>query len=234
MWMVTELEISSIRIILDDSVRSLGVHIVYGIVSGVTVEKDRVDIREYAERLAKKLVAEYSVERLREHPIIRAYRDFYWRLGIDPTKTRPSSEALLRRVLRTRTIPLINNVVDSGNFASLETLVPIGLYDIDRIKGQLRLRLSREGEVFDPIGGSRELLSEGLPVLADDEKIIHLYPHRDSRHTMIRPSTKNVLVVACGVPNVPSTLIREAASKTIEYILRFAGGIQVGELIYER
>lgn len=228
------MEISSIQITLDERVRSLGVHIAYGVVKGVTVERDRVDVREYAEQLARRLIAVYSVERLREHPIIRAYRDFYWRLGIDPTKTRPSSEALLRRVLRTKTIPLINNVVDSGNFASLETLIPIGLYDIDRIRGQLKLRLTSEGEVFDPIGGSKELLDEGLPVLADDEKIIHLYPHRDSRHTMIRPSTRNVLIVACGVPNVPSTLVREAANKAVEYILRFAGGVRVGELVYER
>jgi len=130
-------------------------------------------------------------------------------------------------------MPLINNVVDAGNFASLETLVPIGLYDIDKVKGMLRLRVSREGEVFDPIGGSREILSEGLPVLADEEKIIHLYPHRDSKHTMIRVSTKNVLVVACGVPKVPSSLVKEAASKTINYILRFAGGVTTGEVIHE-
>lgn len=221
------------RIILDDKVRTMGVHVAYGVVYNVIVEKDRVDVREYAKQLIEKLISEYSIERLKEHPVIRAYRDFYWRLGIDPTKTRPSSEALLRRVLRTKTMPLINNVVDAGNFASLETLVPIGLYDIDRVKGMLRLRVSREGEVFDPIGGNREILSEGLPVLADEEKIIHLYPHRDSRHTMIRTSTKNVLIVACGVPNVPSSLVKEAASKTINYILRFAGGITTGEIIYE-
>ncbi len=221
------------RIVLDEKVRTMGIHIAYGVVYDVVVEKDRVDVREYAKQLIEKLLSEYSIERLKEHPIIRAYRDFYWRLGIDPTKTRPSSEALLRRVLRTKTMPLINNVVDAGNFASLETLVPIGLYDIDKVKGMLKLRLSREGEVFDPIGGNREILSEGLPVLADEEKIIHLYPHRDSRHTMIRTSTKNVLVVACGVPNVPSSLVKEAASKTINYILRFARGNATGEIIYE-
>lgn len=223
----------NIRIVLDEKVRTMGIHIAYSVVYHVVVEKDRVDVREYAKQLVEKLLSEYSIERLKEHPIIRAYRDFYWRLGIDPTKTRPSSEALLRRVLRTKTMPLINNVVDAGNFASLETLVPIGLYDVDKIKGMLKLRLSREGEIFDPIGGNREILAEGLPVLADEEKIIHLYPYRDSRHTMIRTSTKNVLVVACGVPNVPSSLVKEAASKTINYILRFAGGSATGEIIYE-
>ncbi len=219
-------------IVLTNEVRMLGVHIAYAIVADVKVEKNRVDVREYARHVVSRIVSQYNIDRLKEHPIIRAYRDFYWRLGIDPTKTRPSSEALIRRILRTKSIPLINNVVDAGNFASVETLIPIGLYDLDRIKGVLKLRLSREGEIFEPIGGSREVLRQGLPVLADDEKIIHLYPHRDSKHTMIRDTTKNVLVVSCGVPNVPATLVVEAAKKTIDYIVRFANGRPMGDIVY--
>jgi phosphoenolpyruvate synthase (EC 2.7.9.2) len=44
--------------------------------------------------------ASASLEGLKEDPVVRAYRDFYWRLGIDPTKVRPSSEALARRAFR--------------------------------------------------------------------------------------------------------------------------------------
>jgi DNA/RNA-binding domain of Phe-tRNA-synthetase-like protein len=51
---------------------------------------------------------------LKDHPIIRAYRDFYWRLGIDPTKQRPSSEGLARRLLAQGRLPRINSVVDAG------------------------------------------------------------------------------------------------------------------------
>jgi len=140
---------------------------------------------------------------------------------------------LLRRILRTGSIPLINNVVDAGNFASVETLVPIGIYDLDKVKGELRLRLSMRDELFEPIGGSTEILEEGIPVLADDEKILHLYPHRDSKYTMVRGDTRRVLVIACGVPNVPRELVRHAAKKTIEYIVRFAQGKVVGEVLYE-
>ncbi len=222
-----------VRIRIDDDVKRLGVHIAYGVVERVIVEKNRVDVKEYARQVVQKIREQYSIERLKEHPIIRAYRDFYWRIGIDPTKTRPSSEALVRRILRTGSMPLINNVVDAGNFASVETLVPIGIYDLDRIKGNLTLRLSMRDEIFEPIGGSTEILEEGVPVLADKEKILHLYPHRDSKHTMVRNDTRRVLVVACGVPNVPKELVKHAARKTIEYIIRFAQGNMIGEIIYE-
>ncbi len=225
---------SRVNIVLTNEVKILGIHIAYAVITDVKVEKNRVDVREYAKHVVDRIISQYNIDRLKEHPIIRAYRDFYWRLGIDPTKTRPSSEALIRRILRTKSIPLINNVVDAGNFASVETLIPIGLYDLDKVRGTLKLRLSREGEIFEPIGGSREVLRQGLPVLADDEKIIHLYPHRDSKYTMIRDTTRNVLVVSCGVPNVPTTLVMEAAKKTIDYIVRFAGGKFVGDIVYEK
>lgn len=87
-----------------------------------------------------------SKEGLKDHPVVRAFRDFYWRIGIDPTKTRPASEALARRLLGGQGIPKINSLVDAGNLASVETMIPIGVYDFDKVMGGLTLRFAREGE----------------------------------------------------------------------------------------
>ncbi len=213
-----------LKITINRDAVSLGIHIAYAIVEDVTVEEDRADVVEHAKKLARKLREQYTIERLKGHPIIRAYRDFYWRIKIDPTKIRPSSEALLRRVLRTGNIPLINNVVDAGNFASLETLVPIGLYDLDKIKGNLVIKLAKGDEVFEPIGRGPSIIREGTPILVDEEKVVHLYPHRDSARTAITKSTKRVLVISCGVPGVPITLVKEAAQKASRYLELFAQG----------
>jgi DNA/RNA-binding domain of Phe-tRNA-synthetase-like protein len=61
----------------------------------------------------------FRLETLKDEPVIKAYRQFYWSLGIDPTKLRPSSEALVRRCLQGTVIPRINNVVDANNLASI-------------------------------------------------------------------------------------------------------------------
>ncbi|WP_456330227.1 B3/B4 domain-containing protein [Archaeoglobus sp.] len=174
-------------------------------------------------KVANKLREKYDLDDLKAHPVVRAYRDFYWKIGIDPTKQRPSGEALVRRALRGK-VPSINNVVDAGNAASMETFVPIGLYNLDRVKGKLRLRYAREGEQFIPIGGKEEKLRSNQIVLADDEKVLHVFPYRDSRLTMITEETRNVLVVACGVPGVDAETIMKACSKASEYIVRLAGG----------
>jgi DNA/RNA-binding domain of Phe-tRNA-synthetase-like protein len=171
----------------------------------------------------------FTLDNIKDNNIIRAYRNFYWRLKVDPTKQRPASEALLRRVIKGLGFPLINNVVDACNLASIETLIPIGLYDYDKVEGELTLRFAHDGEVFKPIGGKYEVLTSNQIVLSDSVKILHVYPFRDSIDTMITKNTRNVLVVSCGVPEIPKELIMEAAVKTSKYIQIFAGG-SVGEV----
>jgi DNA/RNA-binding domain of Phe-tRNA-synthetase-like protein len=142
-----------------------------------------------------------TLDEVKEDHTVRALRQFYWKIGIDPTKTRPSSEALLRRLLK-KELPVINNLVDAGNLASAKTIIPIGIYDVDRIEGELSLRLSLEGEQFVGIGNKVSALEKDIPVLADEEGIVHLYPHRDSMRTRITEECKNALVVACGAPGI--------------------------------
>jgi len=213
-----------IKINITPEAFSLGVKIVYAVSDGVSISKGGSEIGHQISEIMSQIREKYSLESLKENPIIRAYRDFFWRIGIDPTKTRPSSEALLRRVLRGRQIPRINNVVDSGNLASMITLVPIGLYDVSKIEGRLSIRMAREGEKFQAIGSKEEELTGKELVIADESKVIHLYPHRDSEKTKIDEHTKRVLVVACGVPDVDVELLMRAANLTLEFITKFAGG----------
>ncbi|MFN3384530.1 MAG: B3/4 domain-containing protein [Archaeoglobaceae archaeon] len=192
-------------------------------VRGVEVAKKESEVIKLFKEVVERLEERYSVDTLKDDPVVRAFRDFYWSIGIDPTKQRPSSEALLRRGLKGN-IPLINNIVDGGNIASMETLIPIGLYDLDKIKGDLELRYAKKGEIFIPIGGKDEILDEKQIVLADEEKVLHVYPYRDSKLTMVNDVTKNVLIVACGVPGVGKDRVRIACEKAKEYILLLAGG----------
>src|SRR5690606_22488814 len=77
-----------------------------------------------------------------------AVRARYRRVGIDPTKTRPSSEALLRRVRKGDRLPRINTLVDVSNWCSLEFQLPYGLYDRAALDPPIELRLGQEGESY--------------------------------------------------------------------------------------
>jgi DNA/RNA-binding domain of Phe-tRNA-synthetase-like protein len=125
--------------------------------------------------------------------VIAAVRAMYKRVGLDPTKTRPSSEALLRRVRRGEELPRINNVVDVVNWCSLESQLPFGLYDADKIHGRVELRLGREGEEYAGIRKDTVHLA-GRLTLADELGPFG-NPTSDSARTMVTDATVRVMVV---------------------------------------
>lgn len=210
-----------LEFIVDRRVRLLGIFSYFGFANDIMVEKDRVDVREYTKKLANNLLNSYIIERVKDLPTIRSYRNIMWRLGLDPTKIRVSSEALLRRVLRSGLFPNINNVVDSCNIASLETLVPISIFDLNKIDGPLELRYSKLGEKLVDIDDNEKELKGDEVVLADSNSILHVYPYRDSKKASVSMNTKDVLVVAYGAPGIPHMLVRNAVEMTLKYLSMF-------------
>ena len=204
---------------VDVEAKRLGVFIAY---TYTWLDKRRTcnydPLEEEINRLVNYLRSKYTLEKLREDSVVRAYRDFYWKIKIDPTKIRPSSEALVRRTLR-GSFPRINLIVDAGNIASAYTMIPISVYDLDMVKLPIKLTISRGGEVFRPIGGGEIVLEEGLPILVDSRGVImHVYPYRDSVETVIRENTVKALIIAAGVPGVDSVLVKRAAELTAEIL----------------
>lgn len=130
-------------------------------------------------------------------PTIAAVRAAFKATGKDPSRYRPSSEALTRRVVAGKGLYRVNNVVDAGNLASLMTGIPVGCYDAAWIKGDITLRISTPGETYDGIGrGSINL--EGLPVLADTSGPFGS-PFSDSARTGISEQTKDLVFVIYGL-----------------------------------
>jgi DNA/RNA-binding domain of Phe-tRNA-synthetase-like protein len=117
----------------------------------------------------------------------------YKRVGLDPTKTRPSSEALARRVRRGDDLPRINSLVDVVNWCSLESRLPFGLYDADRIEGDVVLRLGRAGEEYAGIRKDVVHLAGRMTLV--DARGPFGNPTSDSLRTMVTPAARRALVV---------------------------------------
>ena len=122
-----------------------------------------------------------------------AIRTMYKRVGIDPTKRRPSSEALLRRVCKGAALPRINAMVDVCNWCSLECQLPYGLYDVAHIEGNVVLRLGVDGESYPGIRKD-EVHVAGRITLADRQGAFG-NPTSDSARTMVTAATTRALVV---------------------------------------
>jgi DNA/RNA-binding domain of Phe-tRNA-synthetase-like protein len=126
-----------------------------------------------------------------ESPNITATRTAYKALGKDPARYRGSAEALLRRVIAGKGLPQINAVVDVINLVSVESRLPIGLYDLAHVSGDIFFRAGRAGETYKGIG-KYDLNLEGLPVFCDALGP-HGSPTSDSERTMVTAGTKQVV-----------------------------------------
>jgi DNA/RNA-binding domain of Phe-tRNA-synthetase-like protein len=196
-----------------------------GIINKVHVEKENPAIKALKKSVFEEVKAKYRIETLKDNEIVRAYRDFYWKLDIDPTKTRPSGEALLRRVLHGDKLPTISTVVDAYNLASMKTIVPISGFDKEKLTPPFIIRFAENGEAFTGIGMTKPLtLTGNMLVLADQKQVLCIYPYRDSDFTKITEKTRNVLVVAYGAPGIAELQLKEAVETTLSYIKQVAGG----------
>jgi DNA/RNA-binding domain of Phe-tRNA-synthetase-like protein len=124
---------------------------------------------------------------------ILATRAAYKALGKDPARYRGSAEALLRRVIAGKGLPRINNVVDVINLVSVESRLPVGLYDLAHVQGDILFRAGRAGETYKGIG-KYDLNLEGLPLFCDAVGP-HGSPTSDSERTMVTIETKRVIAI---------------------------------------
>jgi DNA/RNA-binding domain of Phe-tRNA-synthetase-like protein len=164
-------------------------------------------------RLNAPLAAAESAVRMNPPAETTAVRTMYKRVGLDPTKTRPSSEALLRRVRKGDPLPRINSMVDVCNWCSLEFQLPYGLYDAARIEGDVELRLGRPGELYAGIRkddvhvGGRIALADAIGPFGN--------PTSDSARTMVTTATGTALLVVFAP--------RELAAKQLSRVLELTG-----------
>ena len=149
-----------------------------------------------------------KLEQINKWLPIQATRQAYKRLGKDPNRYRPSSEALRRRILRELPLYKVDTLVDLINLVSIRSGYSIGGFDVDKIAGSLVLGVGREGEIYHGIGRG-ELNIAGLPVYRDAVGGIGT-PTSDEERTKIGLDTTHLLMIINGYSGLEGL---EAAGK---------------------
>jgi DNA/RNA-binding domain of Phe-tRNA-synthetase-like protein len=183
-------------------------------------------VREADPRLDAPLAASEAAVRANPPEETAAVRTMYKRVGIDPTKRRPSSEALLRRVRKGEGLPRINSMVDVCNWCSLEFQLPYGLYDAAHIEGDVVLRLGLPGESYPGIRKD-DVHVEGRITLADDRGPFG-NPTSDSARTMVTTATTDALVVVFAPIDVDERRVAHVLEVTANRMREFTGAQRSG------
>jgi DNA/RNA-binding domain of Phe-tRNA-synthetase-like protein len=135
----------------------------------------------------------FAPESLSSHPTVAALRGLFRAAGCDPTRYRPSSEALLRRVLKGEDLPAIQPLVDLNNCLSVTLAVPCCVAAAGSFGPPVALRAGRAGESYESLRGPFNL--EGKPLLADAAGPFGT-PITDSRRVMVTDGTRRAWMVA--------------------------------------
>jgi DNA/RNA-binding domain of Phe-tRNA-synthetase-like protein len=153
-------------------------------------ESQLAGLRASCEERARRL---FRSEGISSHPTAAAVRALFRAAGTDPTRYRPSSEALLRRVLKGEALPVLHPLVDLNNCLSIELVVPCSLVAEGTLRPPLTLRAGRAGEELLSLRGPFNL--EGKPLLEDADGPIGT-PITDSVRGKIHPETGRAWMVA--------------------------------------
>lgn len=197
---------------------------------GLSVGESDDALRDEGERLVADLRTQWgSAASPGDVPGLAPVRALYRALGLDPTKTRPASEALLRRVLQGKPLYRVNNLVDAMNLCSLRTLVPFGVYDRARLSAPVVLRRGAPGEGYEGIGRGRVGV-EGRPVLVDHDGPFG-NPTADALRTSVGHGTSRALVVLY----LPTTLDGATVDRFLDAasaaVVRHCGGREVARRV---
>lgn len=160
---------------------------------------------------------ELTTESLKEITSIAATRRVYKTCGKDPSRYRPASEALIRRVLQGKELYQRDTLVDLVNLASIAFGYSIGGFDADKFDGNtLTLGIGREGEPYEGIG--RGMINiHGLPVYRDRNGGVGT-PTSDNERTKMQLSTTHLVVLINGYDGNRQRVMQNA--EFIQQLLR--------------
>jgi DNA/RNA-binding domain of Phe-tRNA-synthetase-like protein len=199
------------------------------VLEGLSVRPADESLAETVDAYGRELRERYADAKSADVPGAQDARALYKALGLDPTKTRPSSEGLLRRVLKGEALYRINTLVDALNLCSLRAQLPFGLYDLDQIEPPVVLRFGEAGEAYEGIRKG-PVHVEGRPVLADARGAFG-NPTSDSSRTMITERTRRALVTAYAPRGFNPSRLGAVLDETSATLRRFCGGEETERLV---
>jgi len=182
-----------IKITISDKIKIAIPNVILGaIIADVKYQEKNIDLWKDIE-IETLRISKLDTEFSKTIPQILSTRQAYKNLGKEPSRYRPSAEALYRRIIQGKGMYQINNLVDSINLESLKTGYSIGGFDANKITGKVTFDAGDSETQYQAIGrGTMNI--ENLPVFYDEIGAFGS-PTSDSERTKITPETKKIFLI---------------------------------------
>lgn len=192
-------------------------------VSNVHVSAGDQRLWQRLEAQSQELSRQFSLEKLSEQPRITAVRGMQKSFGFDPTRYRPSSEALLRRILKGQGLHQVNTAVDVNNLCSLEFGLPMCVYDLQHVRGAVTVRIAPPDTTYPGIG--RQIFQVGNKVIIADDEGVMGTTVSDAERTCVTTETTQIFIVIYAPLGSDRATIQRYALIAAQRMMEFNGGL---------
>ncbi|MCG1022638.1 B3/4 domain-containing protein [Sutcliffiella horikoshii] len=159
---------------------------------------------------------------MKDIPGIAEWRSVFKDTGTDPSRYRPSVEALYRRIKKGQFLEPFNSAVDLNNFFSLKYETPFGIYDVSKLDGDVTVDVGDDSANYQGLNGRKISLNKMLHT--SDEAGPFGSPFVDSRRTAISEGTTSALHVVYFKPSMEASECEEMLAAISEMFLQVHGG----------
>lgn len=211
---------------ISPKVSDLGVKAACFAVYGLDNATSNKQCNEYISSRIMELKKNLSEKTSLENPILIGFRKLHEKIGKTGKRWIASPENLRHLLIENPDFPRVNTVVDLYNIFSLESALAMGAHDIEKISGNVSLRLTDGSEGFTPIGSQKpDKVSAGEYAYCDDSnEVICRMEVRQVEKTKVTPKTRDVFLIVQGNEATTQQYVEETSKRLAEIITKFLGG----------
>jgi len=210
-------------------VLDLGVKIITARITNVQNTDSNTDFETYKNSELEKVKNQWAGKKYKDDPILAGFRDLHTKVGRSNRDYVASPEGLRWSFLERGRFPHINLLVDIYNLVSLKTGLALGAHDIDKVQGNITLRLTKGDEIFIPLGktepvaifpGEYGYVDDGNSVVCRLE-VLQVEP------TKVIAESKDIFLIIEGNANTSDEYVKQSAEEVCKTITKYCGGSYV-------
>jgi prolyl-tRNA synthetase len=191
--------------------------------TGLKIKESEKKLTDRLSKLFLDIRKEIGPDEINKKSEVLQVRDMFSANGMSPSKFKPSSEKLVRRVIKGEEIPLVNNLVDINNYLSLKYLVPVGVSKANILDfSSVEIRLGETKEKYEGVAGKE--VDADKKIVVSDKKGIFTAPTEESQKTAIDSNTKEALMILYFPSSTDESTIKEAQKDALNLVNEFCLG----------
>lgn len=212
--------------VVDNKVKELGVKIVALKIEGIDNNSKNSEFEVWRKKKIEELIKKYKNYDIKNDKVIEGFYFLHQLVGVPRRKNLPASENLIRLLIKREDLVHINKAVDIYNIISIDSKLCLGAHDIDKVPGNVNLKITDGTENFIPLG-SEEPKKVGVgeySFVDDNNDVICWLDIRQVDKTKVEENSKNVLYLVIGNKENTYEELEKVANEIIEITTKYCGG----------